>query len=76
MAKQVPELHVPRVLTTSAGQATATIKGSGDTTHLVRLLSYLRGKALAIDVRKIILLCEGAGTHSTKGQVSHEGICV
>lgn len=47
MAKQVPELHVPRVLTTSAGQATATIKGSGDTTHLVRLLSYLPGKALA-----------------------------
>jgi len=29
-----------------------------------------------IDVRRIILLCEGAGTHSTKGQVSHKSICV
>lgn len=47
LAKQVPELHVPRVLATRTGQAITTIKSSGETTHLVRLLSYLPGKALA-----------------------------
>ena len=47
LLRQVPELHVPRVQETRAGQAIATIKGSGDTTHLARLLSYLPGKALA-----------------------------
>jgi len=48
LATRVPELHVPRVLRTRAKQAIATIKGSGDATHLVRLLTYLPGKALAL----------------------------
>jgi hypothetical protein len=30
--------------------------------------------AAVIDVKRSILLCEGAGTHSTKGPVSHESI--
>jgi 4-aminobutyrate aminotransferase-like enzyme/Ser/Thr protein kinase RdoA (MazF antagonist) len=47
LAAHVPELQVPRILMTRAGQAIVTLKGSGDTTHLVRLLSYLPGKALA-----------------------------
>lgn len=48
LARQVPELAIPRVMVTRAGQAIATIKGNGDATHLARLLSYLPGKALAL----------------------------
>ncbi|MGH2497133.1 MAG: aminotransferase class III-fold pyridoxal phosphate-dependent enzyme [Ktedonobacteraceae bacterium] len=47
LAQQVPALAIPRVMATRAGQTIATIKGHGDTMHLVRLLSYLPGKALA-----------------------------
>src|ERR1051326_1921989 len=47
LAQQAPDLHIPRLLPTRAGQAIATIKGDGEATHLVRLLSYLPGKALA-----------------------------
>src|SRR5690348_13755232 len=47
LAQQVPDLHIPRLLTTHAGQAIATVKSSGEATHLARLLSYLPGKALA-----------------------------
>lgn len=48
LARQVPELAIPRVMVTRAGQAITTIKGSGDTKYLARLLSYLPGKALAL----------------------------
>src|SRR5579859_2560887 len=47
LAQQAPDLHIPRLLTTRAGKVIATIKGGGETTHLMRLLSYLPGRALA-----------------------------
>ena len=47
LAQAIPDLHIPRLLPTRAGQAIAIIKGDGESTHLARLLSYLPGKPLA-----------------------------
>ena len=47
LSQQAPDLRIQRLVTTRAGQTIATIKGSEETTHLARLLSYLPGKALA-----------------------------
>src|SRR5579859_2460081 len=34
LAQQVPDLQIPRPLATRAGQAIASVKGSGESTHL------------------------------------------
>src|SRR5690348_17633846 len=47
LAQQAPDLLIPRLLKTHTEQAIATVKGSGESTYLTRLLSYLPGKALA-----------------------------
>jgi 4-aminobutyrate aminotransferase-like enzyme/Ser/Thr protein kinase RdoA (MazF antagonist) len=46
LAERAPELALPRVLPSSAGEAIATVTAPEGTTHLVRLLTYVPGKLL------------------------------
>ncbi len=47
LAAHDPALLLPRVCVTAAGESTATITSANDTTHFVRLLSYVPGRLFA-----------------------------
>ena len=47
LAEHAPELLVPRVQHTREGEVITSIQGTGETSHFIRLLSYIPGTLLA-----------------------------